>query len=264
MTSDNSLSAADIAAVTGNRGGIGGFGYGDGSFIWIIILFLFCMFNGGWGNNGNGGMNGIGGMYPWLNQQSQINDGFQNQMLFDNVSSIRDGVYNIGPQLCNGFAGVTAAVNNGFSQAEIAANGRQMANMNQMFGLQSALQQCCCDNRAGIADLKYTVAQENCLDRNQAMLNTRDIIEAIRTGNQQIMDNQNAYRLEQKNDRIAELERQLAEARLTASQIAQDQRITDSVYNRFKDCPVDARPVYGNQPIFTCNQNQGCGCGAFA
>jgi len=259
MTSENSLSAADIAAVTGNRGGMGGFGYGDGSIIWVIILLLFTMFNGGWGNN-NGGMNGMG-MYPWLNNSNQINDGFQNQMLFDNVSSIRDGVYNIGPQLCNGFAGVTAAVNNGFAQAEISANARQMADMNQMFGFQSAVQNGFCDNRAGIADLKYTVAQENCLDRNQAMLNTRDIIEAIRTGNQQIMDNQNAYRLEQKNDRIAELERQLAEARLNASQIAQDQRITDSVYNRFKDCPVDARPVYGNTPIFTCNQNQSCVCG---
>ena len=256
MTSEN-LSAADIAAVTGNRG-MSGFGSADGGLWWIIILFLFGMFGGGWGNNGmNGGMNN---MYPWLNQQNQINDGFQNQMLFDNVSSIRDGVYNIGPQLCNGFAGVTAAVNNGFAQAEIAANTRQMADMNQMFGFQSAVQNGFCDNRAGIADLKYTVAQENCLDRNQAMLNTRDIIEAIRSGNQQIMDNQNAYRLEQKNDRIAELERQLAEARLTASQIAQDQRITDSVYNRFKDCPVDARPVYGNTPIFTCNGNQSCPC----
>lgn len=259
MTSD-SMSPADIAAVTGNRYGNGmGMGFGDGYSIWIIILFLFA-FCGGWGNNGMGNGGGMG-MYPWLNQQAQVNDGFQMQMINDNINGIRDAIYALGPQLCNGFAGVTAAVNNGFYQAEIAAANRQMADMQQNFQMQTAMGQGFCDNRAGIADLKYTVAQENCLDRNQAMLNTRDIIEAIRSGNQQIIDNQTQYRLEQKDSRISDLERQLAEARLSASQIAQDQRIVDAVYNRFATCPVGTMPVYGNQPIFTCNGNQGCGCG---
>ena len=90
MTSSE-LSAADIAAVTGNRGNGGFGGYGD-SWEWIIILFLFAMFNGGWGGNNGGGFGG-GNLYPWLNNSNQINDGFQNSILNDNVTSIRDGVF---------------------------------------------------------------------------------------------------------------------------------------------------------------------------
>ena len=257
MTSD-SMSPADIAAVTGNRYGNGGFGgFGDNS-VWIIFLFILALC--GFGNNGMGNGGGMNMMYPWLNQQNQVSDGFRDQMINNNISGIRDAIYAICPQLCEGFADVTAAVSNGFYQAEIAASNRQMANMNQMFGFQNVVQQGFCDNRAGIADLKYTVAQENCQDRNQALLNTRDIIQEVRDGNQRIIDNQNRYEMAQKDSRIADLERQLSEARLAASQIAQDQRIVDAVYNRFATCPVDTRPVYGNSPIFTCNGNQSCGC----
>ena len=277
MNSENSLSAADIAAVTGNRGGIGGFGYGDGSFIWIIILFLFAMFNGGWGNNGMNGMNGMG-MYPWLNQQSQMTDGFQNQMLFDNVSSIRDGVYNIGPQLCNGFAGVTAAVNNGFSQAEIAANGRQMANMNQMFGLQSQLAQCCCDNRLASCQTQNIIQNEGNMTRFADANNTRDLLENANRNTQSILDKLCQLELDGVKGQLAQAQRentglqnQLNMANLAASQAAQTATFqqgmnaeVDALYNRLKNCPVPTQPVYGNQPIFTCNGNQGCGCGAFA
>ena len=155
---DNGMSPADYAAITGNNRGNGGFGY-DGGLEWIIILFLFGLFGGWGGNRGfNGGGSGTEGLYPWLNNSNQINDGFREQMLNDNIISIRDGVYGLGPQLCNGFNGVTAAVTNGFAQAEIANNARQMADMQQNFNVQSALQQCCCDNRAATADLKYSIA----------------------------------------------------------------------------------------------------------
>ena len=47
------MSAADLAAVVGNRndGGFGGFG--DSGW-WIILLFLL-LGNGGWGNGFGGG-----------------------------------------------------------------------------------------------------------------------------------------------------------------------------------------------------------------
>ena len=90
------------------------------------------MMNGGW--NGN---NGGAELYPWLNNSNQVNTGFQNQMIFDNVNSIRDGVYGISNQLCSGFAGVNANISNNFAQAEIAENSRQMANMNQMDSMRS-------------------------------------------------------------------------------------------------------------------------------
>ena len=48
---------------------------------------------------------------------------------------------------------------------------------------------------------------------------------------------------------------------LQASQLAQTQAITSNIYNELKNCPVGTVPVFGNQPIFTCSNNNGCGCG---
>jgi hypothetical protein len=137
-----------------------------------------------------------------------------------------------------------------------------------MFDLQSALQNCCCENRANIADLKYTVATENCADRTAAYQNTRDIIDSQTRGTQAILDKLCSLELDAKNDKISDLERQLTMADLKASQTAQNAFISqgfanevDALYNRLSNCPVPSTPVYGRTPIFTCNNNCGCGCG---
>ena len=237
-------------------GGGNGFGFG-GDWAWIILLLLLGWGNGGWGGNGFGG----DGIYPWMNQANLTSEGFQNQLMNDNVTSIRDNVFGISTQLCNGFAGVNASIANGFAQAEIADNARAMADMNRSFALQSQLADCCCENRLGIADLKYTVATENCADRAASAMNTRDIIDSQTRGTQAILDKLCSLELDAKNDKISDLERQLTLANLSASQISQTGAITDAVYSRFKDCPVGTMPVYGNTPIFTCGGNSGCGCG---
>lgn len=246
MTSSE-LSAADIAAVTGNRGNGGFGGYGD-SWEWIIILFLFAMFNGGWGGNNGGGFGG-GNLYPWLNNSNQINDGFQNSILNDNITSIRDGVFGISTQLCNSFA-----------NAEIAENSRQIANMNQMFGLQSQLAQCCCDNRLATCQTQNLVQSEGAATRLAIQNQTQAIIDKLC---QLELDN-----LKQDN---ANLRTQLNMANLQASQVAQTAELRQSgasqlnqLVNELRSCPIPAQPVYGSQPIFTCgNNNYGtCGCGA--
>ena len=264
MTSEGGMSPADYAAITGNGNG---FGYG-GFSEWIIVLFLFAMF-GGWGN-GFGGNSGGNNLYPWLNQSDQINNGFMNQMINDNVTGIRDGVYGISNQLCAGFAGVNAGVANGFAQAEIANNARQIADMQQMFNLQSALQNCCCENRAATADLKYTVATENCADRTAAMQNTRDIIESNTRNTQAIIDKLCQLELDGVKAENANLRTQLNMANLQASQVAQTAELHQSgatqlnqLVSELRSCPIPAQPVYGSQPIFTCggNGSTGCGCG---
>lgn len=226
-------------------------------------------------------------LYPWMNQAEITNGGFRDQMINNNITSIRDGISDISTQLCTGFAGVNATVNNGFANAESSANARQMANMNQMFGAQTAMMQgfnslgsqfadCCCENRLGLADLKYTVATENCADRTQSLMNTRDIIDSQTRGTQAILDKLCALELDGVKNQLAQAQReniglqnQLNIATMQASQTAQTAQILagqsaeiDGVYNRLKNCPVPSMPVYGNTPIFTCGGNgNGCGCG---
>ena len=253
-----------VAPMYGGGYGNNGFGFG-GDWGWIVLLLLLAG-NGGWGMGGFGG--GFGGMlgvdFPWLlNGQQSINAntnaGFANAFLNDGIMSVRDGISGLSTQLCNCCGDMQMAVANGFANAEIAANGRQMASMNQLFGLSSQFADCCCENRLGIADLKYTVATENCADRAALNEGVRDIIASQTAGTQRILDQLCADKIDAKNDEIAQLRQEVLFARGQASQIAQNTQIVNDIYNRLDTCPVGTTPVYGRTPIFTCNN--GCGCG---
>ena len=272
------MSAADLAAVVG---GSRNDGFGDmGSGWWIILLFLIL--GGGWGNGfggGYGGNGGVGSLYPWMNQTETINDGFRDQMLQSGITSIRDGIGNLSTQLCNCCGDMQMAVANGFSNAEIAANGRQMANMQTAFAgqtamaqgfnaLQSQLADCCCENRLASCQTQNIIQSEASTTRFADLNNTRDIIQSQTNGTQAILDKLCQLELDAKNDKITDLERQLTMANLSASQTAQNAFIqkgfsdeVDALYNRLSNCPVPTTPVYGRTPIFTCNSNNGCGCG---
>jgi hypothetical protein len=272
----------------GGNGGFGGFG---GDWGWIILLLL-C----GWGGGGFGGFGGgygnmmLGYDFPWLlNGQNNINantnSGFRDAMLNDGIgniqNSIASGFGDVQTALCGGFAGVNASINGAQNALAQQMYANQIADLERSFAAQTAstqgmntiamnLQNCCCENRANIADLKYTVATENCADRTAAYQNTRDIIDNQNRNGQAILDKLCQLELDgvkaqvdAKNDRIAELTTQLNMANLNASQVAQTAQIIDGTYRRLADCPVSSTPVYGRQPIFTCSQNvagSGCGC----
>ena len=261
LTDGNGLSAADVAAVTGNNGGFGNWG-GDGAW-WLIILFLF-IFNGNWGNWGGNGNGGYG-------TYSEVQRGFDQSAVMGGLSGIQSAVTNgfvdTASSLCNGFAGVNAAISNGFAQSEIAANARQMANMQQAFGLQSQFADCCCENRLASADLKYTIATENCADRTALADGLRDVLESQSAGVQRILDQMCNDKIDAKNERIADLERQLTMANLAASQSAQTAQIlanNDAQTNALEQylAPVP-RPAYivQNPNGCGCNSINSCGCG---
>ena len=189
-------------------GGYGNAGFG-GDWAWIILLLLL-----GWGNNGFGGYGAGGTAFV----DSSVQRGFDQSALMNAITGVGNNVVSgfgdTATALCGGFAGVNAAISNGFAQAEIAANSRAMNDMQTSFGIQSALQNCCCENRASIADLKATLLAEACADRA-----------AVQAGVQSILDVICQNTIDNKNEKILEMQNALNMANLQASQVAQTAEI---------------------------------------
>lgn len=272
LTDENGM-VMPVSPMYGNGGGFGNSFGGDWG--WIILLLLIA--GGGWGNGFGGGFGGADGMFPWLMTgqagiNANTNAGFDNAALAGSLAGIQgavtSGFGDVQTALCGGFAGVNAGIANGFAQAEISNNARQMANMQQLFGLQSQFADCCCENRLASADLKYTVATENCADRYAAAQNARDIIDSQTRGTQTIIDKLCQLELNAKDTRIADLERQLTMSSLAASQNAQTASIlanNDAQTTALEQylAPVP-RPAYVVQNPNCCGQSFGCGCGGVA
>lgn len=258
----------------------GGFGGGmfGGDFSSLVVLFLFFMLfnNGNWG--GNNGNNFIPYMVGNQTAYSDVQRGFDQ-------SAIMGGINSISTNLCNGFAGMNQGVASGFAQAEISANARQIADLQQAFAAQTAttaaingvtsqLAQCCCDNRLATANLNSTIISENCADREALNNVGRDIIANQNAGVQRIVDNDNAnYRqiyewlcqkeLRDEQRENANLRQQLQMADLRASQNAQTATIQAgqrALANEVEQYVLPTpRPAYIVQNPNCCPQN-GCGC----
>ena len=276
--------------MSGN-GGNSGFGFGNDGALWLIVLLALI-----WGGNGNNGFGGFGGNsfdngYAWLsNGQKEImnntNNGFDTLHLSNQIEGVRDGVNGLSNQVCSSTADIVSAVNGGFANAEVSNNARQIANMQQAFNntismlngfnnIGSRLDDCCCENRLATCQTQNAIVSEAAATRFADANNTRDIITSQTQGTQAILDKLCQLELdgvkaqvEAKNDRISELQTQLNMANLAASQTAQTAQLRlseeqqfDSFYNRLKNCPINAVSVYGNQPVYTCQPMNGCGCG---
>ena len=263
-----------VMPVAPMHGGNGGFGFG-GDFMSILVLFFLFMMMGGWGNGFGGGFGG-GDLYPWMNNSQNINNGFRDQMINDNINGIRDGVYGISNQLCNGFASTTAAVTgaqtaigqqlytNQISDLE-RSFAAQTANTAGMNALQAQLAQCCCDNRQATNDLRYTVATEACADRAAVNDALRDVLTATQAQNQRILDQMCQDKIDAKNEKISELQNQLTMAQLAASQNAQTAAIlanNEAQTNALEQylAPIP-RPAYMVQNPNCCTSPCGTGCG---
>lgn len=218
-----------------NSGGFGNFG-GDG---WWIILLFILLGNGGWG----GGFGGGGDLYPWMNNSQNINDGFRDQMIGGQINgiqnSITSGFGDVQTALCGGFAGITNTM-----------NANQMAEMERSFAVQSTLQNCCCENRAATADLKYTVATEACADRNAIATALRDVLSATQAQTQTILDKLCAQEIDSLKAQNVALQNQVNMQNLAASQAAQTAALiadntmqTQYIVNRVAPYPIPAYTV---------------------
>lgn len=197
-------------------GFMGGDGFGANGAWWIIIILAMM----GWGNGFGGGWNGNGGL------NGDLQRGFDQSALI------------------NGQQNILTALNN-----------NQMASMNQNFDMLSAFQNCCCENRLSVADLKYTIANEGSATRT-----------AIADSTQRVLDQMCQDKIDAKNEKIADLERQITMANLTASQNAQTAALM--AHNEAQTTALEQylapvpRPAYVVQNPNCCQNNQwGCGCG---
>ena len=264
-------------------GGNNGFGFGDGNGIWFLVLFFLLCGGNGWGGGFGGGFDG--GLYPWMNQSNQINGGFRDQMISTQLQGIQNsvtsgfgdtalGIAGINQNICQTGNGIVGAVNGAQNAITAQMYANQIADMQQSFSAQTAMMQGFNGVQTGLADAKYVEATEACATRNASAQNTRDIIDSQTRGTQAILDKLCALELDGVKGQLAQAQRenvalqnQVNMATMQASQTAQTAQILagqsaeiDGVYNRLKNCPVPSMPVYGNTPIFTC-QNNGCGCG---
>ena len=214
-------------------GGFGGFGGENG---WWVILFIILLF--GWGRNGYGNSNG------------GVVDGY---VLTSDFANVERKIESVNQGLCDGFYqqaqlvnGTNMAMANGFAQAELSRSNQQAALMQQLNAMQMQAANCCCENRAAIAQVRYDMATQACDTRNTVQNATRDIIDNANSNSRAILD----FLTQSK---LSDLQAENQGLKLAASQAAQNSYLV----SQLRPSPI---PAYTVQNPYCCNQYAACGC----
>lgn len=205
-----------VGPMYGNDGGVGN--WNDGSF-WIVILFLFAFMGNGWGNGYNGGP---------VQTQNDVQRGFDQQAVMTGISGINNALATAEVSRCNAQSNILETLNN------MAAN----------------FQNCCCDNRVQLADLKYTISTEACADRQAVTDALRDVNAHMTASTQMILDKMCQQEIEALKTQNENLRTQINLANLQASQNAQTAQIiadngvqTQYLVNTLRPTPIPAYTV---------------------
>lgn len=268
MTNENDSFATGYAVGRDSNGNYGNNGMFGNDAWWIIILLLF-----GWNNRGfGGGFGGFGGSFgngcgccsPCATQ-ADVRAAVDQQTLIGKLDQqtygLADSTYAINNTINSNFRGVDNAI------CSLGYNTQAGFN-----SLSAQLAQCCCDNRAAIADVKYTIANESCATRNTIQNTTRDIIDNANANSRAILDFLT-------QDKISSLQAENQSLKFQASQTAQnayigatvDSAVAELIRRTGNDCPTPAYVVQPPAPVTfptnCCGQfsgyNNGCGCGSF-
>ena len=281
-TENGGMTPADFSALMGNNHN--DFGFGGSQGWWILLLFLFA---GGWGNGGGFGWGNRGnGAVPYMmneNTQAEVQRGFDQQSLMAGIgnlnNTVSNGFANAEVARCNGQMNLLQTLNQNQFGLYQTLNQNQLATYQGLNQLAMGQQVANSANQAGLADLKYTVATENCADRQAISDGLRDVIanntanttalaQTINNGIQSIKDDLCADRIAAKDAQIQALQNQLNMANLAASQTAQTAQIiqdnnaqTANLIRAINPAPIPAYQV--PNPVTGCCGNQGyygCGC----
>lgn len=251
LMDNNNGMVMPVSPMYGNGYG-NGFGYGGDGLFWIIILFLFAAMSGGWGNGfGNGN---AGTILPFMMNQSGQSEV---QRVVDQQS------------VMTGISALSAAQANGFANAEISRCNGLYNLTSQLNNIAMNQQNCCCENRAAVADLKYTMAQEASATRANTDAKTQAIMDKLCQLEMDGIKQNYENRIATMQNTIDSLRTMNSNARFDASQNAQTaaieagQRILANEIEQY--VAPSARPAYIVQnPNCCASQTFGCGCGAVA
>ena len=233
-----------MPAYGGYGGGFGNsFGFGNDS-IWAIVLFAMIFGGNGWGGFGGGNNNML------YDINANTNRGFDQAAVVGGLTAIQGALSDAQVARCNDTTTLLQAM-----------NSNQNVTNATLADLAMAQQNCCCDNRLAVQDLKYTVATENCADRAALNDGIRDIIANQTAGIQSILDKLCSQEIEAKNETIANLRTQLNMANLAASQTAQtaailndNARQTTTLENYLNPAPI---------PAYVVSNPHGCNCNTY-
>lgn len=248
---ENGYTLSDISAVTGRRND-GMFGGGDWG-AWIILFLLFGLFGrGGFGGGFGGAGGGEAGGCGYIGTKGAISEAFATNNIQSGITAVQQGI-------CDSTYALTNAINGGFHGVDQG-----------LCGLSAQLAQCCCDNRAAIADVKYQMATDTCAVQHSINGAARDILESNNANTRAILDFLT-------QDKIATLQAENQNLKLAASQsnqnavlmAAMDANTATLIRRLGADCPAPSYlvnpPTPVSFPVNNCGQyagyNGGCGCG---
>lgn len=202
----NAPSVADIAAI-----GDGNDGWGGGA--WWPIIILFALF--GWGRNGFGFGGGSGcGCDSACATVGDVERGFNQQTTNQRFNALDNGLAQIGyANQQQGYETRLAITNAAAQQA-----------------------QCCCDTQRAIDGVNFNMAQGFCQLGNTVQASARDIIDSQNCNTRAILDQITAFRMEDKDTQIRDLQSQVQALNLAASQQNQNRYLIDTL----RPCPVPA------------------------
>lgn len=241
---ENGMSPADLAAVTGNSYGNDGM-FGNGAW-WIIVLFLFMWGRNGWGNgnDGNGASNGYVLATDFANIERKL-DGINN--------GICDSTYAITNNLNGNFRTLDGAICNLGYQA--------LQNTN---ALQTQIAQCCCETQQNIERntnqgiLNTNAIQQQisscCCDVEKANMQNRFDMQAYNCNTLQAIDKLGDRIVDyMANEKAQALRDENQALRLAASQSAQN----NYIINALRPYP---QPAFTVAPPYQFTGCGGCSC----
>lgn len=236
------------------NGGNGGMGGGFGEGLWAVIILAMLFNGGGFGGFGGGGFNGA-------LTRAELYDGFATQNIDSAVRGVQQGI-------CDSTYALTNAINGGFAGVDRAVCDIGYQTQAGFNALGAQLAQCCCDNRAAVADLQHDLSTQFCGLGNAIQMQTRDIIDNQNANYRGIMDFLVTEKLASKDAQIAQLQNQVSQANQTAAfRAAIDASTAEVIRRTGNDCPTPAYWVQPPTPVQApCSwtnggYNGGCGCG---